>query len=298
MYGPTRIFWANLTQFSLQYSTTGECRDCVGKGYTTTVDRTACVAPFKCDPGNEPGFVALVPSCAACAPGSISDGIDQCSPCTDVGKIANAGQSACEPCVAGTQPAVDRSVCAACFMNTGSRLGVECVQCEAGRAANEQHTACSDISLLEGPLTDSAVLADVLSEAPNLLPTVRLAKQADEAALVDGSASQLAMIDEIRQQVRCAVLLVLIARGVLCGATWPAKLPHCRWRRSLGSTSPISRSPTSAGMRGGAWQGASRGLAHASLSRTKRLSRLRLTQLSQLTQLTQLTQRLPRHAGR
>jgi hypothetical protein len=101
-----------------------------------------------CSPGSTcPAGVTCraATDCTRCPAGTVSSG-GTCSECTDQGKIANAAQSACEFCKAGTKPNAARSKCRSCTGDTYSQFGVQCLNCTDGivDATKTTCTLCPD----------------------------------------------------------------------------------------------------------------------------------------------------------
>jgi hypothetical protein len=148
-------------------------------------------------------------SCAACHGATYSEFGVKCSKCQQprVVKVdSDTGlHIGCVSCLSGQGPGEDgtryadgtnRTTCAPCADNTASRLGVECAQCETGRAANADHTACDDIAEA-AEITSPAIVADILESSENLRPAVSLAASADECAMTEGSAAHAQFKDDL-----------------------------------------------------------------------------------------------------
>eukprot|EP01051_Picozoa_sp_SAG22_P010316 SAG22_NODE_920_length_6497_cov_7.779775_1_plen_2103_part_10 len=78
-----------------------------------------CLSRSTCDAGTYCPHDACTEhsQCMPCAPGSVGLG-STCNTCNAPGQVANAAQSACTRCVAGTQPSPDRSECMLCPSDT------------------------------------------------------------------------------------------------------------------------------------------------------------------------------------
>ena len=97
------------------------------------------VLPHTCPSGTScivdgvwsPADCSSADECTPCPPGSVGTGIVDCIQCVEPGKKANADQTACESCSAGSEPADDRSACETCVGTTFSTFGIQCSPCLA-----------------------------------------------------------------------------------------------------------------------------------------------------------------------
>eukprot|EP01043_Picozoa_sp_COSAG02_P052433 COSAG02_NODE_5647_length_4153_cov_5.533300_1_plen_1278_part_10 len=123
------------------------CTPCPGS--LISRDGIRCELPYTCPPGKECAVVdgcVDASQCSTCKNGTVSDGSGECTPCTKFGERANDARSACVPCVAGTEPSLDRSRCVACGKGNVSE-GALCRPCTPSGAVptsipNEHRTAC------------------------------------------------------------------------------------------------------------------------------------------------------------
>jgi hypothetical protein len=86
-------------------------------------------------------------SCTACGRRSCVFaplGAQYMSDCSGPMWVANAVQSSCEACPAGTQPSPDRSRCDACLSGTASEDGVQCLMCNDTSVNHEQSSVAND----------------------------------------------------------------------------------------------------------------------------------------------------------
>jgi hypothetical protein len=142
------------------------CTECSIGRYSDDPTR-ACA---QCDPGSF--AVRGSTSCTACGrPTCIFAplGAQYMSDCSGPKWVANAVQSLCESCPAGTQPSADRSRCDACVSGTASEVGIQCLMCNdtdvnhnQSSIANDARTSC--IPCLPG--TGANVLGSVCEPCP------------------------------------------------------------------------------------------------------------------------------------
>eukprot|EP01045_Picozoa_sp_COSAG04_P006799 COSAG04_NODE_341_length_16294_cov_8.682618_14_plen_2365_part_00 len=119
------------------YSTFGVCQECSPPNIVSD-DYTSCNAPFKCASGTQctRSRCASQSECSGCATGYVSSDGSLCVMCDEPGKVANAVQSACEPCQAGKMPSSDRSACEECVGTTTSGFGIDCQDCPSPSVVN------------------------------------------------------------------------------------------------------------------------------------------------------------------
>ena len=74
----------------------------------------------------------------------VSLGNEQCYPCDDQGKTANADKSMCIACQAGQQPTANRTGCEDCTGNEYSTFGIGQALLSRFMPACPQHLPCAD----------------------------------------------------------------------------------------------------------------------------------------------------------
>jgi hypothetical protein len=151
---------------TLAFDGGSSCTECYIGRYSDDPTR-ACA---QCDPGSFAvrGFT----SCTACGrPTCIFAplGAQYMSNCSGPKWVANAVQSLCASCPAGTQPSSDRSRCDACVSGTASEDGIQCLMCNdtdvnhnQSSVANDARTSC--VPCLPG--TGANVLGSVCEPCP------------------------------------------------------------------------------------------------------------------------------------
>lgn len=163
-----------------QYSTVGMCQDCaaprvVNAPACATSNGTAC---------------ALNADATAC---DVSAGDADC--------MYTAGRTQCSTCQAGTGPTADATGCEPCRGNKVSTQG-QCVECAAGRIANDNRVACDDMG--NTPLNDVSTALEVLAST-NFEPITSLELEIDDADVLMPGPAQEAYLDALKADLAASL---------------------------------------------------------------------------------------------
>ena len=154
-HGPNHAVTGCVPCSGTNFSTIGVCQECLAPN-SVNEDHTGCAPPFVCPPGSQCTTDCSINDCTRCPAGNVSLGREQCEPCDQLGKVANAGQSACESCGVGEAPDSTRTACDTCNAGMYSSFGIACVACVYPQVVTvpdgtELRTGCGLCSAGTGP---------------------------------------------------------------------------------------------------------------------------------------------------